>query len=371
VAANKKDSMGNGATDRPSRDFWTRATRAGFPGLSRPARRGRRNSIAAVKWPLGRAVGPGSAPSRGRQEKKRPSGGRERQKMADGDTADERRAKNGLRLIRAARDGDLETIQSVLAGPDAPGVDTRIEEVLEEAGESLRDPNNGREQSFTPLMIAMAGGHAPCAEWLAERAGHSEKNMAGISCLEFAAIHGMAGVAEILMRRGADPAEKDRFNRTALMMAAEHGSVSVIRALLKNGAERADFDAVFETSDGMRHTALDVAAERGQLGAAQALLPAAGKEAIEAAFVRAAGSQNTRWANTRAAVVDEMAFWVSPSLADETFKENGAKMPRWAAEREARALREAVEATRADLAGPGGAPAAGESAESAAPKRRL
>lgn len=58
-----------------------------------------------------------------------------------------------------------------------------------------------------------------------------------------ACIHGRVEVLELLVLRGADPANCDRKGMTPLMFASLNGHVDVVRYLLRNKAVRATVDA--------------------------------------------------------------------------------------------------------------------------------
>ena len=90
----------------------------------------------------------------------------------------------------------------------------------------------------------------------------------GMTALHWAATHGDAELAEVLLYAGANVRATSRLGRyTPLHVASETGAAAVVRLLLARGA-----DATAATSTGA--TALMLAARSGQVEAVTALLDA-------------------------------------------------------------------------------------------------
>ncbi|XP_063224743.1 putative ankyrin repeat protein PA3287 [Bacillus rossius redtenbacheri] len=89
----------------------------------------------------------------------------------------------------------------------------------------------------------------------------------GSTALHWAALGGVAEVAELLLARGAAPDRRTSGGVTPLLLAARNGHTALAERLLRGGA-----DATVAAHDGW--TALHCAAARGDAGLARALVAA-------------------------------------------------------------------------------------------------
>jgi uncharacterized protein len=161
-------------------------------------------------------------------------------------------------IHEAAARGDLHEIASLLA-----------------AG---TDVNSRTEKGETPLMIASSLGYQEIVQLLLAKGGDAnamttatlinvlqlgeyspdkaEIYPTGARALHFAATHGHAGIAQLLLAKGAEINAPDDDNATALMDACAYGRKEVVQVLLAN---KADFSP--RTKEGL--TALDLANRNG------------------------------------------------------------------------------------------------------------
>ena len=136
----------------------------------------------------------------------------------------------GAAIIAAARRGDLPRVKALLAS--GVGVDAK-----------------GR-RDLTPLMAAAMEGHAGVAEALL-RAGanpnaqttHPLKGWTGATPLAWAATNGWADCVRVLLAHGAAVDARVLDRKTPLMLAAMWGYTGCVRLLLAAGARRDLTDA--------------------------------------------------------------------------------------------------------------------------------
>jgi hypothetical protein len=121
-------------------------------------------------------------------------------------------------LLRAALDGDLETIRKLLG-----------------RGEDLNPRGEGRR---TPLHLATLFDQTPAALYLIRMgADVNAANAGGETPLHLAAKCQNVRVARALLGAGAAVDAADREGRTPLMWAAAHGKVPLLLLLLQCGAD--------------------------------------------------------------------------------------------------------------------------------------
>ena len=161
-------------------------------------------------------------------------------------------AANSPALITATKDGDFETVRSLLAkgvnvnepAPDGSTAllwavhqsDLRMVRALVGAGAYLHAINR---YGVTPLLEASRTGDTPIiAELLKAGADVRKSNHPeGETPLMAASRTGNLSAVELLLKAGSDPNATDTYQKqTALMWASEEGQVDVVNALLAAGA---------------------------------------------------------------------------------------------------------------------------------------
>jgi len=161
-------------------------------------------------------------------------------------------AANSPALITATKDGDFETVRSLLAkgvnvnepAPDGSTAllwavhqsDLRMVRALVGAGAYLHAINR---YGVTPLLEASRTGDTPIiAELLKAGADVRKSNHPeGETPLMAASRTGNLSAVELLLKAGSDPNAVDTYQKqTALMWASEEGQVDVVNALLAAGA---------------------------------------------------------------------------------------------------------------------------------------
>ncbi|KAI8495177.1 positive regulation of extrinsic apoptotic signaling pathway via death domain receptors protein [Branchiostoma belcheri] len=150
-------------------------------------------------------------------------------------------------LLTAVEEGDVETVTELLQH----GIDV----------------NFGWFQN-TPLHEAGKRGHVGVAELLL-KAGAQVDSRDGLenTPLHNAALGGHVGVAELLFKIGAQVDSRDRFGNSPLHCAASGGHVGVAELLLKAGAQ-------VDSRNEFGNTPLHKSAEEGVVGVAELLLKA-------------------------------------------------------------------------------------------------
>lgn len=155
-------------------------------------------------------------------------------------------------LLQAAMDGDLKTVQMLLAD----GVDINIK-ITADGGNAL--------------LIASYYGHTDIVKLLLEReADVNVKNTDGVSALRMASQEGHTDIVKLLLERGADVNIKSTNGVTALMKASQNGHTDIVKLLLERGADVA--------ATGVEWTALKLAKRMGHTEIVQLLEEAGATE---------------------------------------------------------------------------------------------
>jgi len=160
-------------------------------------------------------------------------------------------AANAADLARAARNGDFEAIQELLATGTAVneaendgstallwGVyhgDADMVTALLEAG---ADVNAANDLGVSPLLQAARTGDEPMLRILLDKgAVLTAATLGGETPLMAAARTGNVAAVGLLLERGSDPNAVENYQgQSALMWAAAEGHVGVVRQLLEGGA---------------------------------------------------------------------------------------------------------------------------------------
>jgi uncharacterized protein len=156
-------------------------------------------------------------------------------------------------LVVAARDGDFETVRTLLAKrvnvnePARDGAtavlwavhhsDLKIVRALAAAGANLNTPNR---YGVTPLLEASRTGDAPLIAELLKAGADVRKSVHpdGETPLMAASRTGRLDAVKLLLEADSDPNAADNYEKqTALMRAAEEGHADVVNALLAVGAD--------------------------------------------------------------------------------------------------------------------------------------
>ncbi len=208
------------------------------------------------------------------------------------------------RLVESAREGDKETVRSLLKGDvdvnarQADGAtalawaayrdDLEIAELLIDAGANVNVPN---DYGATPLLLACANGSAAMVDRLLQAgADANAAAWAGETVLMSCARTGDVEAVKSLLTHGAEVnAKETRQGQTALMWAAAGKHPEVARALIEGGA-----DVNAHTKSGF--TPLMFAAQQGDLESARILLAAG-------ANVNAATNADSLWPGETALLV--------------------------------------------------------------------
>ncbi|XP_063836754.1 poly [ADP-ribose] polymerase tankyrase [Ostrinia nubilalis] len=174
-----------------------------------------------------------------------------------------------LRLLEAARTGDVETARSILCSRP------RLVNCRDEDG-----------RHSTPLHFAAGYNRLPLAQLLLQRgADVHAKDKGGLVPLHNACSYGHYEVTELLVAAGAGVNAADLWRFTPLHEAAAKGKADIVRLLLKHGADptRRNRDGLTplqlvragdsDTADALRgDAALLDAAKRGDLARARKLI---------------------------------------------------------------------------------------------------
>lgn len=121
------------------------------------------------------------------------------------------------------------------------------------------DINYIAENGWTPLLIAVANGHAEIAKYLLQKgADPNIANKLGASPLLYAAWYGNEEICRILVNYGANVNQQDMEGKTALMRVAISGHSSIAKFLIDLGADS-------QLADNYQKTALSYA-EEGKFG---------------------------------------------------------------------------------------------------------
>lgn len=99
------------------------------------------------------------------------------------------------------------------------------------------DPLVGNSALHWAAHAAKHGDSAQVAQLLLDEGANVNEVSNGMTALHLAATYGHTAMVEILIRRGADPNEREKgTHRTALFLAASNGHVDTVEHLLKVGA---------------------------------------------------------------------------------------------------------------------------------------
>jgi ankyrin repeat protein len=134
------------------------------------------------------------------------------------------------RLIQAAKDGNLQTVQTLLT--DATDESTLVCPELSLV--NARD-NDGK----TVLGWSAYKGHTEIVKLLFEKGAEVDsKTSKGVTALMMATDQNYIDITKLLLMKGADVNAKTTDNgQTALMTAVQKGHVAIVGLLLENGAE--------------------------------------------------------------------------------------------------------------------------------------
>ena len=150
-------------------------------------------------------------------------------------------------IHKAALDGNLETIQTLLAGDPALA-------------------NAKDEQGLTPLLYAVLRGHRNVVELLLDKgADVNVQDNGGYSPVHFASIRGNKEMLQFLISKGADLDRKNGMGATALHDMAIQGNKAIITLLVESGA-----DFMIQNPSGQ--TPLHLAANHGRKEIVELLL---------------------------------------------------------------------------------------------------
>ena len=200
----------------------------------------------------------------------------------------------GIRLIRAARAGELREVRELLrqgANVDARaadgatalhwaahGADLRVADLLLEAGADVAITNR---YGVAPLALASLNGQAAMVVRLLDAGGDPDTTQpGGETALMTAARTGRVEAVQVLLDHGANPdAREASKGQTALMWAAAEDNAGVVRALVAAGADvqartSTSLDLTPNEPGDKGFTALLFAVRAGQLAAAEALIAA-------------------------------------------------------------------------------------------------
>ncbi|MFE3453884.1 ankyrin repeat domain-containing protein [Nonomuraea sp. NPDC059194] len=165
-------------------------------------------------------------------------------------------------LFRAALDGDLETVDELLAAGADPNV-----------------VSQGEEEGL-PLCAAAARDRVAVAKaLLAGGADVNGRESGGWQALAWAAANGHAETAQVLIEAGAEVDAANDGGDTPLTLAARRGALGVVRVLLEAGAD-------VEKADGDDDTPLDIAVDWVGVHLESALLDQIGQEGWEYVVAR-------------------------------------------------------------------------------------
>ena len=158
-------------------------------------------------------------------------------------------------LIRAAREGNLEEVERILATRVDPNTQnpnqetallvaaqnghTKVVQKLLEAGADVNYANQSENgHNNTALMLAALNGHTETVQALlgAEGINVNQEDVYGSTALHHATIHGAPETITALLGAGAKIDHQDKNGNTPLMTAASNGKTDAALALLNAGA---------------------------------------------------------------------------------------------------------------------------------------
>jgi ankyrin repeat protein len=158
-------------------------------------------------------------------------------------------------LAEAARIGDMDTVEQLLAGGGDPNdTGTFATPVLHwvvhygELATAIRlleagaDPNlRNADTLLTPLSLALDGTYPAMVKVLLEHGANPNDKLAdGDTPLMLTARTGITEFTQLLLEHGAEPdARHEEFGYSALMLAANAGDLAAVKLLLASGADPA------------------------------------------------------------------------------------------------------------------------------------
>ncbi len=159
--------------------------------------------------------------------------------------ADAQETSPNVRLLAAARAGDMASVTRALADGATPNARSRVgETALVIALKSDRtdlarqmldagtDVNLAAVSGVTPLMAAAHGGHVEIVRMLlAKGADVDAIDRLQKNAITYAAGQGRTEIVQILLRAGVDPNAPYAHSLTALMWAAGYGHTETVRSL--------------------------------------------------------------------------------------------------------------------------------------------
>jgi uncharacterized protein len=126
----------------------------------------------------------------------------------------------GMALIESAEQGDLSTVEQLLA--------------------RNRQPNVRDSCDWTPLMKAALNGHADIVDRLLQAGAQVDAmDSGGYTAMMLAASNNQAAIVERLLEKGAMvDHQESTMGWTALIWSAKQGHVASVKALLEHRADR-------------------------------------------------------------------------------------------------------------------------------------
>jgi len=197
-------------------------------------------------------------------------------------------------LLRAARDGEGDSVNELLAGG--------------------ADVNARTGDGWTALMLATVKGHRGVFRSLIENgADLNARNDKEWTALHLAVSVGDAEIISLLLSGGAEINAADDAGATPLMLAASERNVESVRTLLASGADA-------QISNRQGETALSVAAQRGYSDLVELLIQAGGLSETAAARLLAdvnarAGQSSDFDASTISRLKEEFGDFLKPVAA--------------------------------------------------------
>lgn len=190
--------------------------------------------------------------------------------LCSSDTHSNPPADRSAKLLEAAKEGNLDAVNRLLAaGADKGAKDFGNRTVLHHAAQNGRlavvqcllaagaDKEAKADMDWTVLQLAATEGHAAMVQCLlAAGADKEAKNADGSTALCVAAAKGHLSIVECLLAANANKDVRDGLGSPVLNLAAANGHLAVVRSLLTAGANT-------DTKDGGGCTALERAAIGG------------------------------------------------------------------------------------------------------------
>ncbi len=160
---------------------------------------------------------------------------------------------DGSGLVDAARNGDVQTVRSLLKGgadPNqaAPDGSTAVHWAVHDDNLAMLNalldagakPDGVTRYRIAPLTLAAQNGNAAIVERLLTAGAYPDTaSDEGLTALMTAARNGSVAAVRALLKRGAQVGLAESFRgQTALMFAAGEGNTDVVKLLLESGAKR-------------------------------------------------------------------------------------------------------------------------------------